>query len=321
MTENTKEQIIVFDLPEDVIISDVINEILTNNSLEESDDEYFDKLDKGKETRLAITRDATLTLFEKKVSEEKLAEIMAEHLETSKENAVKVIGDIKKKILPYTKKITIPEEISEEEIAFKLPDNSVARNVVGKILKSYGLEESKQGLEDKYQQGVETNFDIIVVATLGLFGGRTPEEKLAELLASYLGVSNSTAQKILGDVKQNLLPLIEVSQGDEDMPYQLEPSTQELLLEKIRQNAPKPKLKTDLPIATIKNVETKNVEENAKKMEGNVTERKGNIIAGRESLVTPTESPSVAEQEVSKVKTVLPQEEKKGPDDYRESLE
>lgn len=108
MKKNLNQRM-AFVLPEGVTVVDVIDEILTNNNIGESDDEYFNKSAQGKEPRLLITRDAAVVLFEKKVPENKLVELLAKHLETSKETAQKIIADIKQKLIPYAKKVPLVE--------------------------------------------------------------------------------------------------------------------------------------------------------------------------------------------------------------------
>jgi len=96
-------QRIVFILPGDAIITEMIFSILKSNGLEESPTEAYNKSTHGKDSRLTILRDAALTIVQKKVSEEKLVELLQKHLETSKENAEKIIQDIKEKLIPYAK--------------------------------------------------------------------------------------------------------------------------------------------------------------------------------------------------------------------------
>jgi len=99
-------QRIIFDLPEYTTLLDVIDEILKNNGVEESDEEFFDKDIRGEEPRGIIIRDAALTIAEKKLPEDKLIDFLQKHLKTSKETAEKIVSDIKQKIMPFAKKVS-----------------------------------------------------------------------------------------------------------------------------------------------------------------------------------------------------------------------
>lgn len=94
---------------------EVIDEILSNNSLAESDQEFLDKSDNGLEPRLIIIRDAALVMAEKKVPEKKIVELLQEHLETSKEIAQNIVNEINQKLIPYAKAISDEEETTPSE--------------------------------------------------------------------------------------------------------------------------------------------------------------------------------------------------------------
>ena len=96
---------IIFTLPEETTLTKTIFGILKNNGLEETLDEYFNKSIKGGESRLIIIRDAALVLAQKKVSEEKLAELLARHLEVSIEVTKKIVDEINQKLIPYAKEV------------------------------------------------------------------------------------------------------------------------------------------------------------------------------------------------------------------------
>ena len=121
--EKNKNKRIIFDLPEEITTGDVIYAILKDNGLEESKKEYLEKSVKGKETRLAIIRDAALTMVQKKIPDKKLAELLAKHLETSEKTTENLIADIKQKLIPYAKEILVPEE--EERVIPKLSTQEV----------------------------------------------------------------------------------------------------------------------------------------------------------------------------------------------------
>ena len=91
-----------------------------------------------------------------------------------------------------------------------------------------------------------------------------PEEKLVELLEKHLEVSKETAEKIISDIKEKLIPYIKII-NIEEKEATPEPSTQEIILEKIRNNTPAQQI-APLPLEKVKNIEVKSVEENAEKL-------------------------------------------------------
>lgn len=119
--EKNKNKKIIFDLPENVTLAKIIITILKNNGLEENNRDYLKKSIEGKETCLIIVRDAVLAMAQNKAPEERLTEILSNHLETSKETAKKIILDIKEQLIPYAKIINMDEvgSIKEEEKSFQ----------------------------------------------------------------------------------------------------------------------------------------------------------------------------------------------------------
>ena len=63
---------IIFNIPGDTTLVDILEDILRNNGLTESDEEYFNTSQQGKEPRLLIIRDAMLILIQNKVPEKKV---------------------------------------------------------------------------------------------------------------------------------------------------------------------------------------------------------------------------------------------------------
>src|SRR3989344_3930877 len=97
---------IIFNIPGDTTLVDILEDILRNNGLTESDEEYFNTSQQGKEPRLLIIRDAMLILIQNKVPEKKLASFLSTHLKTSPKVAEKIIEEIKEKLLPSVKEVT-----------------------------------------------------------------------------------------------------------------------------------------------------------------------------------------------------------------------
>lgn len=98
-----KTQGIILSLPGDITLTEVIDDILNRSGLPESDQEFFEKTIKGDEPRTLILRDAMITIAERKLSKEKLLNLLIKHLKTSTENAEKIFQDINLKLIPFVK--------------------------------------------------------------------------------------------------------------------------------------------------------------------------------------------------------------------------
>ena len=138
--EKNKKQRIILDLPGETTMVEVIEDILKNNGLEESDDDYFYKSIKGEESRFIVMRDACFVIAKRKIPEDKLLEILAEHLETSKETAEKILSDIKQKLIPFAKWVPIITE--EEKRKSEIKAESTQDIILEKIRKSAVAEKS-----------------------------------------------------------------------------------------------------------------------------------------------------------------------------------
>ena len=120
MEKNNKK--IVFDLPEEAVLGDIFDEILKNNNLEETTEDFFASIKNNQDPRVLILIDAAKIIFQKKIPEEKIIELLQKHLDVSKEAAEKIVVDIKQKITPYVKEVSIDnidnksiKEISAQE--------------------------------------------------------------------------------------------------------------------------------------------------------------------------------------------------------------
>jgi len=134
-----KDYRIIFDLPENIVAIEVIGEILKNNGLEESSKEFFNKSIKGIEPKKNIVRDAAIALFEKKIPEEKLSNLLTKHLETSKETAEKIIQNVKERLIPYAKEV---EE--DTETTRSTEDNTTTQKVILEKIQEKTLEQKLQ---------------------------------------------------------------------------------------------------------------------------------------------------------------------------------
>lgn len=114
MTNNNDENCeIIFEGESDPM--DIISEILKNNGLEETDEEYLEKTDQGKTPKTDIIYSTTKDLFRGKVSEKDLISSLKSQLETSEETAKNIVLDIKKRLLLMAKKVASSEQTSESE--------------------------------------------------------------------------------------------------------------------------------------------------------------------------------------------------------------
>ena len=210
------------------------------------------------------------------------------------------------------------EDIKNQRLVFDLPEDMIVFDVIDEILKNNGLVEGPKEYLEKKSRGEETKLIIIRDAALVLFQKKIPENKLVELLAKHLECTKEVAEKIVQDIKEKLVPcaqIIEVG-SEEEIANEREEEKREKfkkaneeLLNKIRVSTPELEPEEKPPVPYDKNPEITDVEENSKKMAENMTDKKEAIQADS------------ATEEVKKARTVLSQEGKKGPDDYRESLE
>lgn len=113
---------------------ETIKQILKNNGLEEDETEASEKVSQGRESRSMIIKDALIAIQQRKISEERLAELLQKHLETSKETAEKIIQDINQKIILPAKTSDLEEntettpydkEKYKEELLDKVRRNKV----------------------------------------------------------------------------------------------------------------------------------------------------------------------------------------------------
>ncbi len=109
----------------------VFFDILKNNELEESDEEFDAYIFKEKESRAMIIRDTIEIMARKIIPEDKLVELLQKHLEVSQDATEKIIKDIKEKLLPLL--LMYPDEkfndpIFREEISKKVSGDE--KNIV-----------------------------------------------------------------------------------------------------------------------------------------------------------------------------------------------
>jgi len=90
---------VIFTQEADLALVDILKE----NDLQESDEEFFNKLENNQEPKETITRGAVATIARKTIPDEKTIELLTKHLDISHEKAEKIVYDIKEKLLPLLK--------------------------------------------------------------------------------------------------------------------------------------------------------------------------------------------------------------------------
>ncbi len=101
-------QRLIFDLPEDVSSAKIISDILQKNGVAE--DTFEDLSDKERTPKIVIISRAIENFFGKTVSEQKMAELFQDELKITKETALQIVNDLKTKLIPFARKITIPAD-------------------------------------------------------------------------------------------------------------------------------------------------------------------------------------------------------------------
>ncbi len=100
--ENTNQRII-FEVPEDTTSAKIIYDILKENNItEKTAQDLFNKA--------AVIIKATKDVFDKKITEDKMSELLQNELKISKDVAGAIIKEIKEKLLPLAKKVNIPSD-------------------------------------------------------------------------------------------------------------------------------------------------------------------------------------------------------------------
>jgi len=114
MEDNSnKKYEIIFEGENDPI--DIISEILKNNGLEETDDEYLEKIEQGKTAKTDILYETTKKLAKGDLSEKDLISFIKNQMGISEEIATNIMSEIQKKLLPIAKKTSFNSETPEEK--------------------------------------------------------------------------------------------------------------------------------------------------------------------------------------------------------------
>lgn len=153
------------------------------------------------------------------------------------------------------------------EIYFQTPEDTSIVDFIYDILDKNNLREPIHAWL-KRDNTKESRVIIIRDAALVLFQKKIPEEKLVEFLAKHLEASKETAEKVVQDIKEKLIPYTKTADlsknpqnGDQKEKYREE------LLKKINanRNIPTPEEKETSP-PYYKKIEIADVEKNAENM-------------------------------------------------------
>lgn len=175
---------IIFTPEADVVFSD----ILKSDILKESDSERFNKIKQSEETKENIIRYATVTLAQNKIPEGKLAELLQEHLAIPLQSAQKLVGDIKKDLLPLL--AIYPEE--------KFSDPDFREEVSKKI---FGDEDSKIGTARQETKPIDDVLKEITTKQSGS-GGENKKPHIPYLKKSATADVDKNAQHPKKDRKE-----------------------------------------------------------------------------------------------------------------------
>jgi len=197
--ENHNNKKIIFDVPGDADMVDIIDEILKNNGIEETLDEFEGALENNEESKLIIVRDTAKVILQKKIPEKKLIELLAEHLEIPQETAEKIIQEIKEKLIPYAKIIDLEkeEEQRKKEKEVEYQKEKIQEELLNKIRGNAPIRESD----------MEAELPIISVKKIDI----VDVEKNAERIKSERKPISST-------LKENKIPQSAPSENKKD-PY------------------------------------------------------------------------------------------------------
>jgi len=173
-----------------------------------------------------------------------------------------------------------------QKIVFNLPEEITTIDVIDEILKSHGLEENSKDFFNKIiaeeELGKESKVSIIKDVAVLIVQKKIPENKIVELLGKHLEIPQETAEKIIQDIKEKLVPYAKVidlekesiererrkqeAEKQREIEYKKE-KIQEELLDKIRGNAPAQEHELEeLPEPAVKKVDITDVEKNAEKI-------------------------------------------------------
>lgn len=106
---------IVFENSEDKDLNKIIFEILKNNAIKETPDDYIEKASSGKDTLADIIYDLAEDLANGSINEENFILLTQKQLQVPRQNAENILKEIKGRLLPLARTLTEDEIESEEK--------------------------------------------------------------------------------------------------------------------------------------------------------------------------------------------------------------
>ncbi|MBX4200713.1 hypothetical protein KW786_01145 [Candidatus Parcubacteria bacterium] len=223
------------------------------------------------------------------------------------------------------------QENNKEKIVFIMPGEANKFDAIGEILKNNGLEENPLAYRQKLEKGLEPSFEIVESAALALAGKKISEDKLAELLQTHLETSLETAQNIVGEIKEKLIPYAKIADAetgqvigskeniDKDG-YDRE-NFKDTLLKKVKGSIkieePEP-AKEEPPKPNLKKPAFQNVEENAQDLKT----KKQPIITDQRNIAPQIKpAPPIQSNNAAPKREDIPKQPEKPADPYKEAIE
>ena len=158
-----------FEFPrDDLTIIDVVYEILEKHNLGYYQKDSSKWPQKGDESYAMIIIDTVSIVLKKIISEEKIVELLEKHLKISEVKAKEVLSDIKIKIIPYAKEVSVDDhkkgigKVSAQEfILEKIKKNapiqqasfSQPSNEKIKKIEIKSVEDNAENLKNKNERG------------------------------------------------------------------------------------------------------------------------------------------------------------------------
>ena len=136
--ENNNQKRIIFEGEKDP--NDVVMEILENNGLKETIDDYLNKIDKKEEPWLDILHKASKNLISGELTDKNFILLIQTQLNISDKTAGNILEEIKQKLLPMAR--TLDKDELEEESTESMPVQPISQPIeVTKILSQTKKEE------------------------------------------------------------------------------------------------------------------------------------------------------------------------------------
>lgn len=161
------------------------------------------------------------------------------------------------------------KKINNKRVMFALPEGTTITEVIFGILESNGLKESNEEVLNKSADGKDSKLIIVRDAAITIVEKKIPEKKLIELLQKHLATSQETAEKIVYDINQKLVPFAKIIDLEKNSKIEDQKEKfREELLKKINSNRNTPVKDKEVPLSPYsKKLDITNVEENAEKMQ------------------------------------------------------